>query len=217
MISEPRSAFARASWREICSTLAIAFFVSRSSKRCTPSGFCLPSPCKTVFPTARQTFGDDTTCTLVNLPSRAISSPKRDTAPAAHTTSYAPLDAFTFIRRALIWVLSTLARVTRPRLALLRHWSQLESRPARSSAWVRASRNPMQIDRSSLPRQQPRTHRSYRFPLFSLSMLPSTHHNLRESPAARGSIRSSWSHFHSELSAQTACAGPYSVKARHYN
>src|SRR3981189_2133215 len=66
-------------------------------------------PRKTVFPPERQAFGEETTCTLVNRPNFRISSSNRAKAPAAHTASYAPEDDFTFIRRALIWVLSTLA------------------------------------------------------------------------------------------------------------
>jgi hypothetical protein len=51
---------------------------------------------------ARQTFGEDTRCTLENFPSRAISCGARWRMPVPHTMVYVPADEFTEIRFGFI-------------------------------------------------------------------------------------------------------------------
>jgi hypothetical protein len=56
------------------------------------------NPLCTVFPAARQTFGDETTWTLENRPSVAISRAARRITPEPETTEYGPAEDFTGMR-----------------------------------------------------------------------------------------------------------------------
>jgi hypothetical protein len=72
--------------RETASIVRKFFADSASFIRCISLDFPAPKARLMLFPTARQTLGEDTTCTLENFPSFVISFTARRRTPEPHTT-----------------------------------------------------------------------------------------------------------------------------------
>ena len=60
---------------------------------------------RTCFPTARHTFGEETTCTLENSPNFLISCENRPSTPAPQMTAYGPAEEFTRMRFVFIFAI----------------------------------------------------------------------------------------------------------------
>src|SRR5262249_47230672 len=72
-----------------------------------------PNAALTLRPTAFQTFGDDSTCTLEKCPASRNHSTARRKVPLPHTTVYVRAAAFTRIRRGFMEAFDSSTRADR--------------------------------------------------------------------------------------------------------